>query len=193
MPRNHRLLTTDFFARPAPDVAPDLLGKCLIRRTVDKEIVAIITEAEAYEGIEDLACHASKGRTRRTDVMFGPPGRFYVYLIYGMHQMLNVVTNSAESPSAVLIRPVHLVSGPGRLTRALGIDTALNGLPAMPESGLWFEDHGITVSSTDIELSRRIGVDYAGPIWSAMPWRFTLAPDFIAELDQADPLVPDQW
>ena len=180
----HRLLTTDFFARPAPEVAPDLLGKCLVRRTDDEEIVAIISEAEAYEGIEDLACHASKGRTRRTEVMFGPPGRFYVYLIYGMHQMLNVVTNTEDSPSAVLIRAVHLVSGPGRLTRALGIDGTLNGLPAVPASGLWFEDRGLTVPSTDIELSPRIGVDYAGPIWSAMPWRYTLARDSLPGLTE---------
>jgi|SRR5690554_1263848 len=169
---NFEILTQDFFARPAPDVAPDLLGKYLIRSINGTEIVTVITETEAYEGREDLACHASKGRTRRTEVLFGQPGRFYVYLIYGIHQMLNVVTNVEEAPSAVLIRAVDQVSGPGRLTRALEVGKDLNGLPAQRSSGLWFEDRGIRIPQNDIQRSARIGVDYAGPIWAKKPWRF---------------------
>ncbi len=171
-PSGSEVLPQSFFARPAPLVAPDLLGKHLVRRIGDRQTAAIITETEAYEGREDLACHASKGRTQRTEVMFGEPGRFYVYLIYGMHQMLNVVTNVEDTPSAVLIRAVDLVSGPGRLTRFLEIGRDLNTLLAEPDSGLWFEDRGVRITQHDIQLTARIGVDYAGPIWSKKHWRF---------------------
>ena len=172
---NFEVLTQHFFARPAPEVAPDLLGKHLVRSINGTEIATVITETEAYEGCEDLACHASKGRTRRTEVMFGQPGRFYVYLIYGIHQMLNVVTNVEETPSAVLIRAVDQVTGPGRLTRSLEIGKDLNGLPAQRSSGLWFEDRGIRIPQNDIQCSPRIGVDYAGPIWAKKLWRFHTA------------------
>lgn len=170
-----RLLEASFFARPAPRVARDLLGKSLLRRTEAGNEAFTITETEAYEGSDDLASHASKGRTARTTVMFGPAGHFYVYLIYGLHHMLNVVTHSEGVPSAVLIRGLCQWPGPGRLTRALAINKTLNAQPALEASGLWFEDRGLVVADSQVLITPRIGVDYAGPHWAAMPWRFVLA------------------
>lgn len=168
------VLTEDFFSRPAPEVAPDLLGKYLVRRRDGKELASMITETEAYEGAEDLACHAAKGRTNRTEVMFGRAGRLYVYLIYGMYDMLNVVTHTEDRPSAVLIRGLESVSGPGRLTRAFGITREFNTKIAAPATGLWFEDRGIKVPEKCIACTARIGVAYAGPVWAAKEWRFFL-------------------
>jgi DNA-3-methyladenine glycosylase len=136
---------------------------------------ARITETEAYDGPEDRASHASKGRTARTAVMFGDAGRWYVYLVYGMHEMLNVVTGPADYPAAILIRGVEGFSGPGRLTRALGIDRArFNTRLANPDTGLWLEDDGCHVPDARVLATPRIGIDYAGPAWTAKPWRFVL-------------------
>jgi DNA-3-methyladenine glycosylase len=134
----------------------------------------LITEVEAYDGERDLACHASKGRTKRTEVMYQPGGIWYVYLCYGVHEMLNLVTGPRDYPAAVLIRAVNGVSGPGRLTRHLQVDRQLNGRPAHPESGLHLADTGVVVPARHIRAGPRIGVDYAGPVWSRKPWRFTL-------------------
>ncbi len=155
--------------------ARSLLGKFLVRRQGDGfEEMQMITEVEAYDGPEDLACHASKGRTARTEVMFAPAGVWYVYLCYGMHEMLNLVTGPRDYPAAVLIRGLEKVSGPGRLTKALQITRTLNGAAALPESGLWIADRGITVPRRAVRATPRIGVDYAGPVWAAKPWRFLL-------------------
>ena len=132
----------------------------------------MITEVEAYESERDLACHASKGRTRRTEVMYQSGGRWYVYLCYGVHEMLNLVTGPENFPAAVLIRGLDVVSGPGRLTKRLMIDRALNGALAEPVSGLHLEDHGITLPRGRVRSGPRIGVNYAGPVWAAKPWRF---------------------
>jgi DNA-3-methyladenine glycosylase len=148
-----------------------LLGKVL-RRAGD-ETAHLITEVEAYDGECDLACHASKGRTARTEVMYAAGGVWYVYLCYGMHEMLNLVVGPKDYPAAILIRGIEGVSGPGRVTKALGIDRRLNGIPAMPgAAGLWIEDHGIVVPPRLVQREPRIGVDYAGPFWAAKPWRF---------------------
>jgi len=155
--------------------ARSLLGKVLVRTRGGRESAHVITEVEAYIGESDLACHASRGRTPRTAVMFGPPGHWYVYLIYGMHEMLNLVTGPPGWPSAILIRGVAGIDGPGRVTRALGIGRSLNGSPATPESGLHIEDRGIRVPDRAIVRTPRIGVDYAGPMWAAKPWRFVAA------------------
>src|SRR3981081_4038685 len=124
-----RKLRHSFFKQPAIDLAPALIGKILVRRADGKEYRARIVETEAYLGPHDLAAHSSKGRTRRTEVMFGVPGHAYVYLIYGMYHCLNVVTGPGEHASAVLIRALEPVrdiegnmKGPGLLCRALGID-----------------------------------------------------------------------
>ena len=124
------VLEPAFFDRPADQVARDLLGKALLRRIGRNHQTFIITETEAYLGPHDLACHSARGRTARTEVMFGPPGTLYIYLVYGLHWMLNVVT--APPGSAVLLRSAGGVNGPGRLGAALGISGALNGKAAQP-------------------------------------------------------------
>jgi DNA-3-methyladenine glycosylase len=169
------MLTERFFRAGADDVARNLLGKTLVRQGKRGLRRLVITETEAYLGAHDLACHAARGRTRRTEVMFGPPGIFYVYLIYGLHWMLNVVTGAHAHPAAVLIRGLRGLPGPGRLTRELMISGDLNGLRAAPTSGLWFEDHDLSLGPGRIIASPRVGVDYAGPLWSAAPLRFVLA------------------
>ncbi len=157
-------------------VARSLLGKLLVRSSPEEgEVRGRITEVEAYHGSADLACHASRGRTPRTAVMFAPGGVWYVYLCYGMHELLNLVTGPADHPAAVLIRGLDSVKGPGRLTRQLGIDRRLNGLPAAPSSGLWLEDDGYRPPAATVKATPRIGVDYAGPVWSAKKWRFVLS------------------
>lgn len=154
-------------------VANKLLGKLLVRKWPDGKISRHrIIEVEAYHGEKDLACHASKGRTKRTDVMYQAGGVWYVYLCYGIHEMLNLVTGPADHPAAVLIRGVRGIIGPGRVTKQLAIDRALNGAPANRKSGLWLEDDGFVVPRDAVEVTPRIGVDYAGPIWSLKPWRF---------------------
>src|SRR5688572_22082275 len=118
--------------------ARSLLGKYLLRRRDDESVDArMITEVEAYDGESDLACHARAGRTRRTEVMYGPGGVWYVYLCYGIHEMLNLVVGPEGSPAAILIRGVEGIDGPGRVTKRLDIDRKLNGAPATPNSGLW--------------------------------------------------------
>ena len=149
-----------------------LLGKVLVRTTPVGRVEGVIWEVEAYHGESDLACHASRGRTNRTSIMYQPGGRWYVYLCYGVHEMLNLVTGPADHPAAVLIRGLDVVNGPGRLTKLLGIDRKLNGAVAEPASGLHLEDHGILVPRGALRSGPRIGVDYAGPAWAAKPWRF---------------------
>jgi DNA-3-methyladenine glycosylase len=168
------VLAPSFFARPAAVVARGLLGKRLVCRVGGSITASVINETEAYEGPHDLACHAARGRTRRTEVMFGPPGTLYVYLVYGLHWMLNVVTCETGYPAAVLIRGVDGISGPGRLCSALKIDQRLNGRPASAPSGLWFED-APPLRQQKVVRTPRIGVGYAGPKWSARKLRFVLS------------------
>ena len=154
-----------------------LLGKHLVRRMADGRLDArLITEVEAYHGESDLACHARAGRTSRTEPLYGPGGRWYVYLCYGIHEMLNLVAGPADWPAAILIRGVEGIVGPGRLTRQLAIDRTLNALAAEKVSGLWIEDRGVTVPRRLIKITPRIGVDYAGEIWANKPWRFMFDP-----------------
>ncbi len=169
-----KILRKNFFNRPAPEVARDLLGKYLVREIGGKQTAYMIVETEAYDSTDDLASHASKSRTERNEVMFGEPGIFYAYLVYGMHTMLNVVTGKKDHPGAVLIRGLQNISGPGTLTKALGIGREVNKLPAFPKSGLWFEDGGEIVAQKNIKKTPRIGVAYAGPVWSKKLWRFVI-------------------
>jgi DNA-3-methyladenine glycosylase len=157
-----------------------LLGKVLVRTDRSGRREEVICEVEAYHGESDRACHASKGRTKRTDVLYRSGGVWYVYLCYGVHEMLNLVTGPEGHPAAVLIRGVAGVTGPGRLTRAFGIDRALNGLPAEPGSGLHLEDQGCRVPPRLVTAGPRVGVAYAGPVWSAKPWRFRFDPGRLA-------------
>jgi DNA-3-methyladenine glycosylase len=172
-----RVLPRIYFNRPTVQVARSLIGKYVVREIDGRILAGKILEVEAYVGPEDKACHASKGRTQRTDVMFGPGGVAYVYLIYGMYHCLNVVTEREEFPSAVLIRAIEidgeLINGPGRLCRALQIDRRLNRVDLTIGESLWFEDRGALVKRGDVEAHPRIGVDYAGE-WAKKPWRFRL-------------------
>ena len=155
-----------------------LLGKHLVRRFADgRNEARLIVETEAYDGEHDLACHARAGRTGRTEVMYAAGGVWYVYLCYGIHEMLNLVVGPRDWPAAVLIRGIEGASGPGRVTRTLAISRNLNGASACDESaGLWLEDRGVRVPGHAVTTTPRVGVDYAGPEWAAKPWRFTLDP-----------------
>jgi DNA-3-methyladenine glycosylase len=171
------ILPPSFYARPTLQVARSLLGHYLVRETKTGVLAGRIFEVEAYLGPRDRASHASKGRTKRTDVMFGPPGLAYVYLIYGMYHCLNVVTERADYPAAVLIRAVEhasgLADGPGRVCRAFDINLALNRHDLTSGRHLWIEDRGEQVPRSRIGAFPRIGVAYAGE-WAAKPWRFRL-------------------
>jgi DNA-3-methyladenine glycosylase len=154
-----------------------LLGKFLVRRRDGRSEAHLITEVEAYDGERDLACHARVGRTARTEVMYGAGGVWYVYLCYGVHEMLNLVVGPRDWPAAVLIRGVDGVTGPGRVTKTLAIDRRLNRTDATARAtGLWLEDRGVIVPRSWVRATPRIGVDYAGPIWSQKPWRLTFDP-----------------
>jgi DNA-3-methyladenine glycosylase len=173
----HKILLQSYFSRSTLVVARSLLGKYLVRRNGAGTLAGKIVEVEAYVGPHDLACHASKGRTLRTEVLFGPPGISYVYLIYGMYHCLNVVTEKADYPAAVLIRAVEadgqLIDGPGRLCRAFSIDRSLNRIDMTARRHLWFEDRGAKVPQRKIGTFPRIGVDYAGT-WADKPYRFRI-------------------
>lgn len=181
-----------FFRRDTQLVARALLGKLLIRRWRGQEIIGRITEVESYVGEKDLACHAARGRTPRTEIMYGECGRAYIYLIYGMYYCLNIVTEKKDFPAAVLIRslePVanlaamqrarkqnnihNLTTGPGKLTQALHVTAQLNGENISTSKRLWVADDGIKITAKEIATSPRIGVDYAGPC-ARWPWRYYL-------------------
>ncbi len=165
----------DFYAQPARDVAVQLLGARLVRKLPDgSEAVGRIVEVEAYIGPQDLACHAAKGRTARTEVMFGPPGHAYVYFVYGMHHCFNVVTDHVGHAAAVLVRAIEPVSGiegptngPARLCKTLGIDRSLNGADLCGDE--IFLQSG--AAPRRVVATARIGVDYAGR-WARRRLRF---------------------
>ncbi len=167
-------LGKDFYRRDVLEVAPSLLGKILVRRFENGTIFrSVITEVEAYRGTEDLACHASKGRTARTDIMFQRGGFLYIYLIYGMYWMLNIVTAHEDMPQAVLIRGLADVSGPGRITRHLLIGRDFYGEDLCRSGRIWIEN---SEKQIRVKSFPRIGVDYAGEYWKNQPWRYTIDP-----------------
>lgn len=169
-------LPESFYSRNADEVARDLLGKWLVTAEAPGQVIGRVVETEAYLGEADLACHAAKGRTKRTQTLYGPPGTAYVYLIYGMYDMLNVVVAREGEPQAVLVRAaeithpstdMHAARGPGKLCRAFGITRAhdassLIGGPIALHDG---------PAPGRIGVSARIGVDYAG-VWASAPLRF---------------------
>lgn len=166
-------LKQTFYEGNTIEVARGLIGQALCRRLPSGEVLrARITETEAYDGFEDRASHAHKGRTPRNSVMYGPPGHAYVYLCYGVHWLLNFTTREKDYPAAVLIRGVEGVTGPGRLTKYFQIDKGLNEMPLAKASGLWVEADSAGVASEEIVATPRIGVNYAGAEWAGMPWRF---------------------
>lgn len=165
-------LNIDFYKQDAIIVAEKLLGKIMVRVFDDGAVIrSRITETEAYMGPEDKACHASKGRTARTEVMYFEGGKVYVYLIYGMYWMLNVVTGTENHPQAVLIRGVDKIIGPGKVGRMLEVDKSFYGINLLDSDKIWIED---SVDEIDFDTAPRVGVDYAGEEWRDKPWRFIL-------------------
>ena len=165
-------LDDPFFHRDCPEVARDLVGKILVHRTAQGEKLLRITETEVYRGEEDTACHAHRGRTKRTEVLYASAGTVYVYLCYGMHWMLNIVTGEEEQPQAVLIRACEGAAGPGKLTKALGITGELNRKDVFT-SDLWIEDDGMRCA---IVPDRRVGIGYASQEDQDRLWRYRMVP-----------------
>lgn len=180
--RMKKILPTRFFDRPTLIVAKDLLGKFLVRKIGQEEVAAMITEVEAYVGSHDLASHASRGKTKRTEVMFGKAGYWYVYLIYGMYHCLNIVTEKEGYPAAILIRSVAGIKGPGRVCRYFRISKEFNKKPATRAAGLWIEDRGVKIMPCEIQRGKRVGVEYAGK-WKKKLWRLYLAPESKKAID----------
>ncbi len=173
-----KILSAKFFDRPTVEVAHGLIGCHLVRKRGSKIKRYLITETEAYDGPKDLACHASKGRTKRTEVLFGKPGLIYIYFTYGMHWLMNFVAGPEGYPAGVLIRGIQdstgeATNGPARITKKLGLDGRLHGKESGKATGLWVEA-GEQIQSRRIKRAHRVGVDYAGPIWSKRKWRFIL-------------------
>lgn len=192
------ILSRKFYGRNTLQIAQKLLGCFLVRKIGRKSIKGLITETEAYVGEDDLACHASKGRTPRTEIMYGEAGHAYVYMIYGMYHCLNVVTEKKSFPAAVLIRGIKIINsrhpmslgrfgretsdvlggegmeldGPGKLCKFLQIDRKLNGWDLTKGEKLWIEK-GIKINPKDIKKSKRIGIDYARHCKHYL-WRFNL-------------------
>ena len=169
-----KILNKKFFERDTLVAAEELLGKFLVRKSGEKEIAAMITEVEAYDGHKDKASHAHRGRTARNAPMFGDAGIWYVYLCYGMHNMLNIVTGPEKYPAAVLIRGIAGFDGPGKLTKHLNIGRNFNNKKACRKTRLWIEDRGVVVAKKHIRKLQRIGVDYAGEEWANKKYRFAL-------------------
>jgi DNA-3-methyladenine glycosylase len=189
------VLKPDFFTRPTLTVARALLGQRLVRHIDGQRLGGMIVETEAYIGSDDSASHASKGRTPRTEVMYGPPGHAYVYLIYGMYHMLNLTTEREGFPAAVLLRAIEpqegiaamqvrrqstnrsplqlnqLTNGPGKLCQALDVDRALHNWDVTLGQDLWLEN-GQVIVEANVATGPRIGIDYAAPEDKAAPWRF---------------------
>ena len=164
-------LNYDFFHRPCLEVARALVGKILVHRLSDGTKLRLrIAETEAYCGETDTACHAHKGRTKRTEVLYADAGTIYVYLCYGMHWLLNVVTGDAEDPQAVLIRACVDAPGPGKLTKALQITGGLNRGSILGEE-LWIEDDGLECTVT---TDKRVGIGYASLEDQNRLWRFVM-------------------
>lgn len=187
-----KLPATFFEQKNVVKIARELLGKVLFTKIDGIVTGGMIVETEAYSW-KEKGCHAFGGRkTARNEIMFSDGGYAYVYLCYGMHNLFNVVTNTKGTAEAVLIRavepvagleemkarrgelknPYHITSGPGKLTKALGIDRTFNG-KYLRDTEVWIEDLGIIVKNKDILASKRIGIDYAGED-ANLPWRFTI-------------------
>jgi DNA-3-methyladenine glycosylase len=183
-----------FYAQNTLVVARKLLGKKLVREINGSVLSGMIIETEAYCGEADSACHAHRGKTARNSIMFGHPGHAYVYFTYGMHYMLNVVTEEESNPCAVLIRAIlpltgvpemearrkkkgsELTNGPAKLCQAFGIDKSLYGWDLTLRKELWLEDYK-TIPAGSIITTPRIGIDYAKAEHREALWRFLVKPE----------------
>ena len=193
-------LPAAFFEQPVVDAARSLLGKRLVHLSGGKRLSGIIIETEAYSGEEDLACHARAGRTKRTEVMYGPAGFAYVYFNYGMHWLFNFVTGEAGFPAAVLLRAVYPLegleemkkrrspqpfqlwcNGPSKLCKAMDIDGRHHGINlCIPESSIWVEE-AFEIKPAEIISGPRVGIKNVPEPWRSIPWRFRIE---TANLDQ---------
>ncbi len=191
-----KILPASFYDRDVLEVARDLLGMRLVRWQDGVRISGIISEAEAYRGEEDLACHARVGRTKRTEIMFGPAGRAYIYFTYGMHWCLNCVTGAEGFPAAVLLRAIQPLegleiiaerrqgverklwcNGPAKITKSLGLTGAQNGVDlTSKEGGLWIEQ-GEGIPTEKIKAGPRVGMGSTPEPWFSMPWNFRIKPE----------------
>ena len=160
-------LTYEFYHRPCLEVARDLVGKVLVHQGQRLRI----SETEAYCGEADTACHAHKGRTKRTEVLYADAGTIYVYLCYGVHWLLNIITGDMDDPQGVLIRACADAEGPGKLTKKLGITGELNRKSAVTSEELWIEDDGFRC---EIALDKRVGIGYASQEDQDRLWRFKI-------------------
>ena len=186
-------LAASFYAQDTVQVARELIGKRLVRLDGDQRIAGLITETEAYRGEDDLACHCRSGQTPRTVIMYGPPGKAYVYFVYGMHWLLNFVTEKEGYPGAVLIRAIRpeegldliakhrdgkpqkqWADGPAKLCQALGIDGGFNGVDTCSKEARIFIETGIEMPSTLILKTPRVGLATVPEPWRSKPWRFVL-------------------
>ena len=184
-------LTASFYARDTVKTARDLIGKRLVRQDGDRRIAGMIVETEAYRGEEDLACHCRAGETPRTKIMYGPPGRAYVYFVYGMHWLLNFVTEKEGFPGAVLIRGIQAeegldlinkrrkgrpqkqwTDGPAKLCQAFGINGEMNGIDTCSENAIVFIEENMDIPTRLIQKTPRIGLDRVPEPWKSKPWRF---------------------
>lgn len=161
-----------FFQRDALELAPEVLAMKLVRKFEDGSILSLdITDVEVYRGEEDMGCHARKGRTPRTEVMYQPGGKLYVYLIYGMYWLLNITTGPADHPQAILVRGTREVDGPGRVGRALKLDKSFYGEDIYASNRLWLEWRGDAKGLKHLTRPR-VGIDYAGDHWANINWRY---------------------
>ncbi len=169
-----KVLPLSFFRRAGPLVAREILGKYLVIKVRGRELTLQITDVELYDGPEDRASHAHRGKTERNKVMFARGGVWYPYFVYGMHWLLNIVVGDEDYPAAILIRGVEGINGPARVARAFGVSKKFYGLPTTHTSDIWIEDRGVRIRSSQIERLPRIGVHYAGE-WTHKPLRFRIA------------------
>jgi DNA-3-methyladenine glycosylase len=195
-----KIIKRNFFEHETLLVARKLLGKKLVRRYKGHCLSGMVAETEAYSGINDSACHAFKGKTPRNQIMFGQAGIAYVYFTYGMHYLLNVITETQNNPCAVLFRAIiplqgqhhmeklrgkrgqELTNGPAKLCQALAIDISLNGWDLTCGQKLWLETYKI-IPDHFIVSGPRIGINYAAPKDREAPWRFWVQEEFIAKLN----------
>ena len=195
-------LERQFFNRPTLQVARELLGTRLVRLEGERRTSGIIVETEAYIGEQDLGCHASAGYTPRTQVMYGLPGHAYVYFTYGMHWMLNFVTEAEGSPAAVLIRGIvptegieriaarragrvraEWTNGPGKICMALAINRAQNGADLCAPEAELFVEYGVNISASSVTNSPRVGLNSVPEPWKSVPWRFLARYETLGEND----------
>jgi DNA-3-methyladenine glycosylase len=168
--KNYRV-NKKFFEKDALEVAPDLLGKFLVVKRNETLKKYKIIEVEVYRGEEDEACHAKRGKTKRNEIMYCSGGYLYVYLIYGMYWMLNIVTGKSGHPQAVLIRGLEGLEGPGKVTKYLGINKSYYGENLAVSNRIWIEDNKENAGYVTL---KRIGIDYAGEYWKNKLWRYAL-------------------